>query len=150
MVVSTNPGGATTVGTSRQNLSNNQAIRLIGVVKGLSLSAAADTTFPVLGGTQNWVPTSIITSNMVNSSTGATIDAHLATVGVYTAPAAGGTTVLTTAALTSQTSSTYVKIQAATNAATAIVGAGSNLFANVVTTVAAAQCDLFVYGYDLS
>lgn len=145
-----NPGPATTVTANQQMLNSQQAIRLIGVVKGLSLAAAADTPFVVLGSTQNWVPTNIITSNMVNSSTGATIDAHLATVGVYTAPAAGGTTVLTTAALTSQTSNTYVKIQAATNAATAIVNAGNILYANVVTTVASAQCDLFVYGYDLS
>jgi hypothetical protein len=131
-------------------LNSQQALRLIGVLKGVSLAAAGDTAFPVFNGTQNWVPTSVITSNMINTLTGATIDAHLSTLGVYTAPAAVGTTVLTTAALTSQVSSTYVKIQAATNAATAIVNAGQLLYANVVTTTANAQCDLFVYGYDLS
>ena len=57
---------------------------------------------------------------------------------------------LTTAALTSQAANTYVKITAATNAATAILNAGSVLYANVGTTVAGAQVDLAVYGYDLS
>jgi hypothetical protein len=145
-----NPGPATTVTANQQSLTSQQALRLIGVLKGVSLAAAGDTAFNILGGTQNWLPVSIITSNMINTATGATIDAHLSTLGVYTAPAAGGTTVLTTAALTSQTGSTYVKVQAATNATTAIVSAGTLLYANVVTTTASAQCDLFVYGYDLS
>ena len=145
-----NPGPATTVTANQQSLTSQQALRLIGVVKGLSVAAAGDTAFTILAGTQNWVPVSIITSNSITTATGASVSVATATVGVYTAPAQGGTTILTTAALTSQAASTYVKIQAATNAATAVVNAGYTLYANVGTTVAGAQVDLAVYGYDLS
>ncbi len=145
-----NPGAATTVTANQQSLTSQQALRLIGVVKGLNVGAAGDTAFSVLGATQNWVPVSIITSNSITTATGASVSVATATVGVYTAPAQGGTTVLTTAALTSQAANTYVKITAATNAATAILNAGSVLYANVGTTVAGAQVDLAVYGYDLS
>jgi len=145
-----NPGAATTVTANQQSLTSQQALRLIGVVKGLNVGAAGDTAFTVLASTQNWVPVSIITSNSITTATGASVSVATATVGVYTAPNQGGTTILTTAALTSQAASTYVKIQAATNAATAVVNAGNQLYANVGTTVAGAQIDLFVYGYDLS
>jgi len=145
-----NPGPATTVTANSQALSTQQALRLIGVAKGVNVSAAGDTAFSVLGATQNWVPVSIITSNSITTATGASVSVATATVGVYTQPAQGGTTVLTTAALTSQAANTYVKITAATNATTAILNAGAVLYANVGTTVAGAQIDLAVYGYDLS
>lgn len=145
-----NPGPAITNTANQQSLTSQQALRLIGVAKGVSVSAAGDTAFSILGSTQNWLPVSIITSNSITTATGATVSVATATVGVYTQPNQGGATVLTTAALTSQAASTYVKVQAATNAATAIVGAGSVLYANVGTTVAGAQVDLYVYGYDLS
>lgn len=145
-----NPGPASTVTTNSQTVTTQQAIRLIGVVKGLNVGAAGDTAFTVLGATQNWVPTSVITSNSITTATGASVSVATATVGVYTQPSQGGTVVLTTAALTSQAANTYVKIQAATNAATAIINGGYQLYANVGTTVAGAQIDLFVYGYDLS
>ena len=145
-----NPGPATTVTANQQSITTQQALRLIGVAKGVSVAAAGDTPFTVLAGTQNWVPVSIITSNSITTATGASVSVATATVGVYTAPAQGGTTILTTAALTSQAANTYVKIQAATNAATAVINAGYTLYANVGTTVAGAQIDLYVYGYDLS
>ena len=145
-----NPGAATTQTANSQALSTQQALRLIGVAKGVLVSAAGDTAFSILGSTQNWVPVSIITSNAVKTSTGATTTVATATVGVYTQSAQGGTVILTTAALTSQAANTYVKIQAATNAATAVLNAGGLLYANVGTTVSDAQIDIFVYGYDLS
>lgn len=145
-----NPGAATTVTANQQSLTSQQALRLIGVVKGLNVGVAGDTAFNILGSTQNFVPVSVITSNSITTATGASVSVATATVGVYTAPIQGGTVVLTTAALTSQAANTYVKIQAATNAATAVLNAGTVLYANVGTTVAGAQVDLFVYGYDLS
>lgn len=145
-----NPGPSTTVTANAQSLTSQQALRLIGVIKGLNVGAAGDTAFSILGATQNWVPVSIISSNSITTATGASVSVATATVGVYTAPAQGGTTILTTAALTSQAANTIVKVQSATNAATAVLNAGSILYANVGTTVAGAQIDLFVYGYDLS
>ena len=145
-----NPGAATTVTANQQSVTTQQALRLIGVAKGVGLGAAIDIPFTILSGTQNWVPVSVITSNSITTATGASVSVATATVGVYTAPNQGGTVVLTTAALALQAASNYVKIQPATNAATAVVNAGYVLYANIGVTVPGAQVDIFVYGYDLS
>jgi hypothetical protein len=141
-----NPGPATTVSNHPQVLGTNQALRLIASAQSVSLSAAGDTASVVLD-ISKFVPTSVIITNGLNSS-GATTTIATATVGVYTGPAQTGSTILTTAALTSNTGGPYVTISAATNAATAISNP-ANIYVNVGTTIAA-TCDVFVYGYDLT
>src|SRR5690348_6274323 len=73
-----------------------QAIRLLGVVKGLSVNAVGDPALMSIINSTRWVPTTVITAN-------ANVTMATATVGLYTAAAAGGTAILTTAALTGQT-----------------------------------------------
>jgi hypothetical protein len=63
--------------------------------------------------------------------------------------AQGGSTILTTAALTSQTTAVYVKVTAATNATTGIANVAA-LYVNVGTTVAGGIVDVYLYGYDFS
>lgn len=141
-----NPGPATTVSNHPQVLGTNQALRLIASAQSVNLSVAGDTAMVVLD-VSKFVPTSVIITNGLNSS-GATTTIATATVGVYTNVAQTGSTVLTTAALTSNTGGPYVTISAATNPATAISNP-TNLYVNVGTTIAA-TCDVFVYGYDLT
>ncbi len=141
-----NPGPATTVSNHPQNLSTNQALRLIASAQSVNLSAAGDTPMVVLD-VSKFVPTKVIITNGLNSS-GATTTIATATVGAYTGPAATGSTILTTAALTSNTGGPYVTISDATNLNTAISNP-TNIYVNVGTTIAA-TCDVFVYGYDLT
>ena len=141
-----NPGPATTVSNHPQNLSTNQALRLIASAQSVNLSAAGDTAMVVLD-VSKFVPTKVIITNGLNSS-GNTTTIATATVGAYTGPAATGSTILTTAALTSNTGGPYVTISDATNLNTAISNP-TNIYVNVGTTIAA-TCDVFVYGYDLT
>lgn len=141
-----NPGPATTVSNHPQNLSTNQALRLIASAQSVNLSAAGDTPMVVLD-VSKFVPTKVIITNGLNSS-GNTTTIATATVGAYTGPAATGSTILTTAALTSNTGGAYVTISDATNLNTAISNP-TNIYVNVGTTIAA-TCDVFVYGYDLT
>lgn len=134
----------TVTSVNNQVVSQNE-VRLLGVLKNLNLAAAGDTAFPCICASGLLLPTHVVTAN----SSGTTVDIHLATVGVYTSPSQGGSTILTTAALTSQTTAVYVKDQTPTNATTAIAGV-TTFYANVGTTVSGGQCDLYVYGYDLS
>jgi len=141
-----NPGPATTISNHPQVLGSNQALRLIASAQSVNLSAAGDTASVVLD-VSKFVPTKVIITNGLNSS-GNTTTIATATVGVYTGPAQTGSTILTTAALTSNTGGPYVTISDATNLNTAISNP-TNIYVNVGTTIAA-TCDVFVYGYDLT
>ena len=141
-----NPGPATTVSNHPQNLATNQALRLIASAQSVNLSAAGDTAMVVLD-VSKFVPTKVIITNGLNSS-GNTTTIATATVGAYTGPAQTGSTILTTAALTSNTGGPYVTLTDATNLNTAISNP-TNIYVNVGTTIAA-TCDVFVYGYDLT
>jgi hypothetical protein len=141
-----NPGPATTISNHPQVLGSNQALRLIASAQSVNLSAAGDTPMVVLD-VSKFVPTKVIITNGLNSS-GNTTTIATATVGVYTGPAQTGSTILTTAALTSNTGGPYVTLTDATNPNTAISNP-TNIYVNVGTTIAA-TCDVFVYGYDLT
>ena len=141
-----NPGPASSVSNHPQNLATNQALRLIASAQSVNLSAAGDTPMVVLD-VSKFVPTKVIITNGLNSS-GNTTTIATATVGAYTGPAATGSTILTTAALTSNTGGPYVTLTDATNPNTAISNP-TNIYVNVGTTIAA-TCDVFVYGYDLT
>ncbi len=138
-----NPGPATTVTVNDQPVNTRQAVILIGVLKGLSVAAAGDTPIPLNGPIGAFVPTVVLTTN-------ANVTMATATVGVYTAPAQGGTAVLTTAALTGQTTNAFAYVRAATAAAAQVTPLSNVLYANVGTTVATGTVDLYVFGYNVS
>lgn len=131
------PNSTTT--PNQQSVTNDAALVLIAKVIGLNLAAAGDTQMTLAGPFTRFVATTIVTTN-------ANVTQATATVGVYTALAQGGTAVLTTAALTGQTTNAFAFVRAATSVAAQTTSSGV-LYANVGTTVAAATCDLFVYGY---
>jgi hypothetical protein len=141
-----NPGPSTTVTANYVPVNSQQALILIGLVKGLNLGAAGDTPMLTLGPISNFVATTVVTTNSAG-----VVDVHLGTVGIYTAPAQGGTAVLTTAALTGQTTNAFAYVRAATSvAAQVILGSEAPLYVNVGTTVAGATCDIYLYGYNVS
>lgn len=139
-----NPGPASTQTVNTTPVNSAQALVLIGKVSGLAVSAAGDVLMPVQQGITAFVPTVIINNN-------ANVTQATATVGIYTAPAAGGTAVLTTAALTGLTTTTFAYVRAATAAAaTVTVGTAASLYVNIGTTVAAATNDIYLFGYNVS
>jgi hypothetical protein len=140
-----NPGPATQVTTNYQPVNNQQALVLIGVVKALSIGAAGDIVIPLVGPITNFVPTVVLTTNSAG-----VVNVAAGTVGIYTAPAQGGTAVLTTAALTGQTTNAFAYVRAATAVAAQVVALNNVLYANIGTPVVGATIDLYLYGYNVS
>jgi hypothetical protein len=140
-----NPGPASSTSIHPQGLTTAQALRMIACVKGLNLAAAGDTAASVIN-TTSFVPVNVIFSNANNA--GANVDVTAVEVGVYPGPSKSGTSILTAAALTSVTATTYVKVSAASNAATQQTA--QTLYFNVGGTTTTATVDVYVYGYDLT
>jgi hypothetical protein len=140
-----NPGPATTSTTHPSNLNSQQALRVLGVLKGVSTAAAADFAVQI-NNSSLYVPVSVVVANANNA--GATQSVASVNLGIYTAVSKGGSAVLTAAALTSQTTPTYVTISAATNPNTAL--SAQTVYVNISTAFATATVDVYVYGYDLS
>ena len=140
-----NPGPAVTSTTHPSNLTSQQALRVLGVLKGVSTAAAADFAVQI-NNSALYVPTSVVVANANNA--GATQSVASVNLGVYTAVAKGGSAVLTAAALTSQTTPSYVTISAASNPNTAL--SSQTVYVNISTAFATATVDVYIYGYDLS
>lgn len=134
-----NPGPATTVSNHPQNLSSNQALRLLASYQGVNVNASGDTVLPILDTTSYSVSNVIFTNASVSLSSAA--------AGLFTAPGASGA-IVSNAALSALTSASVVSQR--TVASTA-AQTGQNLYLNVGTPQgAAATMDVFVYGYDLT
>jgi hypothetical protein len=135
-----NPGPATTVANHPSQLSTNQAIRLLASFQSVNVNATGDTVLPILNTTSYSVSNVIVTN--------ATVSLSSAAAGLFTAPAAGGTAIVSNAALSAMSASTVVSQR--TVASTA-AQTGQNLYVNVGTAQgAAATMDVYVYGYDLT
>jgi hypothetical protein len=141
-----NPGPAITSTTHPSNLNSQQALRVIAVQKGLSVASLGDTAVQV-NNSALYVPATVVIANANNS--GATVDVSSVYIGVYTAKAQGGSNaILTAAALTSQTTPTYVTVSAASTPHAAETA--QTLYFNVSSATATGTVDVYVYGYDLS
>ena len=140
-----NPGPAVTNTTHPSNLNSQQALRVLAVLKGVSTAAAADFAVQITNSAL-YVPVSVVVANANNA--GATQSVASVNLGVYTAVAKGGSAVLTAAALTSQTTPSYVTISTATNPNTAL--SAQTVYVNISTAFATATVDVYIYGYDLS
>jgi hypothetical protein len=121
-------------------LSSNQAIRLIASAQSVNLNLVADTVAPILIAGRVSVAYILLTNASVSLTT-----AYFA---VYTAPAAGGTGVLTATAASGATTAAKV-VNTAASSTDAITG--TNLYIrNTTAQAAAATADIFIYGYDLT
>ena len=135
-----NPGPSTTVTNHPQNLTTNQAIRLLASAQSVNLNATGDTVMPVINTSRYSVSNVVFT----NASTSLTT----AAAGVFPSAAAGGTAIVSNVALSGQTSASVVT-NATINSTAALTG--QNIYFNVGTAQgAAATMDVFVYGYDLT
>ena len=135
-----NPGPASTTSNHPQQLSTNQAIRLLASYQGVNVNATGDTVLPILD-TGSYSVSNVIFTNASTSLT-------TALAGVFTAPSAGGTAIVANAALSALTGPTVVSQRTVASTASQ---AGQNLYVNVGTAQgAAATMDVFVYGYDLT
>jgi hypothetical protein len=124
--------------TPLQNLSSNQQIRLLGQALNVSANAVADTPIPVINTSKFSVLYVIVTDT--------TASLAQAVGGLYTAPSAGGVTIVTAAALSAATDATIVVQQ--TVASTAVVTNTQTLYYRVtVVNTAQASFDVFVYGF---
>ena len=138
-----NPGPAVTSTVNYQTPTMQQAQVLVAFIKGLVVSAAGDTVIPMTGAINTFVPTVVLTTN-------ANVTMATATVGIYTGPGQTGTAVLTTAALTGQTTNAFAYVRNSTAVAAQVFTNGYTLYVNVGTTVAGGVVDLYLYGYNVS
>jgi hypothetical protein len=135
-----NLGPATTVSNHPQQLSSNQAIRLLASYQGVNLNATGDTVLPVIDTGSYSVSNVIVTNASISLSTAA--------AGIFPAPTAGGTAIVANAALSACTGATIVSQR---TVASTIVQTTQNIYFNVATAQgAAATADVYVYGYDLT
>ena len=134
-----NPGPASTTTIHPQSVTSNQAIRLLGVATGVSLSQTGDqAVIPVINTTNYSV------SNVIFTNASASLSSAFA--GVWTAPSKAGNNIVANAALSANTSAPVVS--QATVASTN-TQSSQNLYLNV-GTAQAATVDVYVYGYDFS
>lgn len=135
-----NPGPAVTITSHPQQVGTNQSLRLLASYQSVNCNVLGDTVLPLINASSYSISNVIFT----NASTSLTT----AAAGLFTAPSAGGTGIVANAALSALTAASVVSQR--TVASTA-AQAGQNLYFNVATAQgAAATCDVFVYGYDLT
>jgi hypothetical protein len=132
-----NPGPAITLNTPLQNLASDQAIRLIGKINGASLTVVGDNIIPCIN-TSSFSVTAVIVTN-------ASASLAQAQGALYTAPAAGGTAIVTAAALSGAT--TAAKVVAHTVASTDNPSVNTLYYRCTTINTAAATADVYVYGY---
>lgn len=155
---SVNPGPASLVTTqttpvdtpnntgSRPFVQGTNALRLLGLIKAMNLSGTGDVAqIPIDNASAYAVATVAFGNALVSGVSGSVAAANL---GIFTAAAAGGTTVRTAGVLTGQTASTVFTAAAAASAA--VVLTAQSLFVNQTVAVANGTVDVYVYGYDLS
>lgn len=125
--------------TPLQNLSSNQAIRLLGRLHNLDLSTAGDNAIQIVNATK-WSIKDIVIANT-------SVAATTAALAIQTAPASAGTALLSALTLTALTGSTVVLDTAPTTTA---VQTAQTIYARVTTGLGSAcTADLYIYGYDL-
>ena len=135
-----NPGPAVTTTSHPQVAGTNQTLRLLASYQSVNCNVVADTVLPIINTSSYSISNVIFTNASTSLSTAA--------AGLFTAPSAGGTGIVANAALSALTTASVVSQR--TVASTA-AQTGQNLYFNVATAQgAAATCDVFVYGYDLT
>ena len=146
-----NPGPATTVSAHPSNVSTNQALRLIGVAKGVNLNAVAFTPIPVNNSTA-YLPKELIVTNVNNA--GAVVSLSTTTAFSITTTNVGSPSslfgALTTAQIAALSTSTLGTAYL-DSSSTSLSLANQTLYADVtVASGATGTGDVYVYGYDFS
>lgn len=153
---SVNPGPATTTtpnttaGYAPVNTGNKpvelltNARRLLAVARGVNVNATGDTAVMPVVNAGTYAVEQVVYAN-------ASISLTTAAAGIFTAAAAGGTSVVANAALSALTGPTVVNKPTVVAGTLVLALTAQNLFFNVGTAQgAAATMDVFIYGYDLT
>jgi len=146
-----NPGPATTVSAHPSNVTTNQALRLIGVAKGVNLAATGFTALPVVNSTA-YLPKEMIVTNVNNAGSVVSLSTSTA-LGITTTNAGSPSSLfgaLTTAQIaalsTSVLGTAYVD-----SSSTSLSYQNQTLYVDVTTASGATGTgDVYVYGYDFS
>ena len=143
----TNPGPAVTVSAHPQNVTTNQTLRLLAVLKGVNANNTANLPMQVINST-NYSVKSLIVTNLNNA--GVAVTPTGLALGVATT--SGGSTLF--GAITAANLATTNGIYFSDALAQAVTAAGPNLYLNITagltTPVVGATVDVYVYGYDFS
>lgn len=146
-----NPGPSTTTTTNYPLLSSNQALVLLGVLRGVNSNVTGDNVIPLLqtvgalSGTYS--VSNVVVTNANNA--GASISVAAMYAGVFTGPAASGTAIVSNAVFTGVTSNTVVSQR--TIASTALITSTPMLYFNIGTASGVTgTVDVYVYGYNFS
>ena len=138
-----NPGPATSVANHPQVLGSNQALRLLASAQSVSLAVTGDTVLPILN-TGRYSVSNVVVTNASTDLSASTVPF----AGVFPAPGASGTAIVSNATLNALTSSSIVSQRTINSTA---AQTGQNVYFNVGTASSyAATVDVFVYGYDLT
>ena len=138
-----NPGPATTVANHPQVLGSNQALRLLASAQSVSLAVTGDTVLPILN-TGRYSVSNVVVTNASTDLSASTVPF----AGVFPAPGASGTAIVSNATLNALTSASVVSQRTINSTA---AQTGQNVYFNVGTAASyAATVDVFVYGYDLT
>lgn len=122
------------------------ALRLLGVARGVSVGGVGDAALMPIINSTSWLPVNMVTSNSLLAGVSGSI--ATAVLGLFTAAAAGGTAIKSAAALGGNTGQTAAVSVATT--VTAVSQTAQSVFVNISTAVATGTVDVFLYGYDLS
>lgn len=124
----------------------SNALRLLAFQKAVPLSGIGDIATLKILNASAWAAATIAFGNaLVNGVSGSVAAANL---GIFTAPAGGGTAIRAANVLTGQTASNVF-----TNTAAAVTAVSQTTQALTITStvaVAGGTVDVYVYGYDLS
>jgi len=146
-----NPGPATTVSAHPSNVTTNQALRLIGVAKGVNLNAVAFTPVPVVNSTA-YLPKEMIVTNVNNA--GAVVSLSTTTALGITTTNAGSPSSLFGALTTAQIAALSTSVLGTAyvdSSSTSLSYQNQTLYVDVTTASGATGTgDVYVYGYDFS
>ena len=146
-----NPGPATTVTAHPSNVTTNQALRLIGVAKGVNLNAVAFTPVQVNNSTA-YLPKEMIVTNVNNA--GSVVSLSTTTALGITTTNAGSPSSLFGALTTAQISALSTAVLGTAyvdSSSTSLAYANQTLYVDVtVASGATGTGDVYVYGYDFS
>jgi len=146
-----NPGPATTVSAHPSNVTTNQALRLIGVAKGVNLNAVAFTPVPVVNSTA-YLPKEMIVTNVNNA--GAVVALSTTTALGITTTNAGSPSSLFGALTTAQIAALSTSVLGTAyvdSSSTSLSYQNQTLYVDVTTASGATGTgDVYVYGYDFS
>ena len=146
-----NPGPATTVSAHPSNVTTNQALRLIGVAKGVNLNAVAFTPVQVNNSTA-YLPKEMIVTNVNNA--GAVVSLSTTTALGITTTNVGSPSSLFGALTTAQISALSTAVLGTAyldSSSTSLAYNNQTLYVDVtVASGATGTGDVYVYGYDFS